>query len=190
MRFRLIADYTEIDELCCGAPFKEIPQATLDRIELNGGTVPTVDPFNRVVATDINPFSFIKDYGVSLEAEFDLGFATLTSLTGYRDYEDDENIDADFTDLGLIGFNPSQFLIEQVSQELRLTSNGDGPLDWTVGAFALDLNIFRDGGNIFWARHCTIFRRAQCTAARRGGQSQQPVRSGYRKRGHIRPYRL
>jgi len=72
--------------------------------------------------------------------EFDLGFASLTSITGYRKLATDEARDLEGSSrsvLEQLGRERSK----QFTQELRLTSNPDGALsfdgalDWVVGGF-------------------------------------------------------
>lgn len=82
---------------------------------------------------------------VSLEVNWDLGFAELTSATGYSEYSDQEQRDQ--TDLLLdLGFGYETFPNfaaftadngeeETITQELRLVSTGDGPWNWIVGGF-------------------------------------------------------
>lgn len=82
---------------------------------------------------------------LALEVTADLGFAELTSATGYATVK--ENGQRDQTDL-LISleysyetfptFTAFTFEDEETeifNQELRLVSKGDGPLNWIVGAF-------------------------------------------------------
>lgn len=82
---------------------------------------------------------------LALEISADLGFATLTSATGLSKYE--ETGQRDQTDL-LIGLEYSYELFpaftaftredveqESLNQEIRLVSNGEGPLSWIVGGF-------------------------------------------------------
>ncbi|HRD47138.1 MAG TPA: TonB-dependent receptor [Caulobacter sp.] len=82
---------------------------------------------------------------VALEITADLGFATLTSATGLSRYEDHGQRDQ--TDL-LIGleygyegfpsftaFTREDSEEESLNQEVRLVSQGDGPLSWIVGGF-------------------------------------------------------
>lgn len=90
----------------------------------------------------------------SLEMEFDLGFATLTSSTSTYEHSGDsvsENTGF-YAQLGWLGayyYNYPRpmasavrtFSDEAFVQELRLVSNGDNAIDWTVGAFYRDQDL-------------------------------------------------
>jgi len=68
----------------------------------------------------------------SLQIDYDLGFATLISITGYRDH--DFSYAEDFEGLPLTINNYAQDQEgDYFEQELRLVSNGDGPLSWYAG---------------------------------------------------------
>ncbi|MEK9623085.1 MAG: TonB-dependent receptor [Halieaceae bacterium] len=76
----------------------------------------------------------------SLEINWDFDSFTLTSITGRIDNEIDEAQDLDSGPLNI--FPVRQFdTVEQTSQEIRLTSNGDGDLEWIVGAYWQDEEI-------------------------------------------------
>ena len=87
----------------------------------------------------------------SLEINWDLGFATLTSATGYSLYEDSGSRDQ--TDLLLdIGYYYEDFPAfaaftsdtakeETFTQEIRLVSNNAGPVNWIVGGFYSDFEL-------------------------------------------------
>jgi outer membrane receptor protein involved in Fe transport len=90
----------------------------------------------------------------ALEIVADLGFAELTSATGYSEY--DENGNRDQTDL-LLSFDYyydlfpsfSAFTRDRLSQdtftqELRFVSTDDGPLNWIVGAFYSKQDVDQD----------------------------------------------
>lgn len=87
----------------------------------------------------------------SLRVNYDFGRASLTSITGYSSLTDSSSADATSTFGGLIpvldalvGFtaNPDDRVIgyeshstHKISEELRLASEGAGPLTWLVGLF-------------------------------------------------------
>ncbi len=68
-----------------------------------------------------------------LRIDYDLGFATLTSNTGYKDHEYFYSEDYDGTPLDINNYQQDQEG-EYLQQELRLTSNTDGALAWYAGA--------------------------------------------------------
>ena len=87
-----------------------------------------------------------KNELITLELVAGLGFAEVTSATGYSEYT--ANGQRDQTDL-LLGFGYGIFPSfsgftredqeeERFSQELRLVSTGDGPFNWIVGGFYND----------------------------------------------------
>ncbi|WP_339723940.1 TonB-dependent receptor [uncultured Paraglaciecola sp.] len=151
---RVIADYSEIDEICCGAPVQlsnfealEIPgkygsDAVLPSL---GGTVfPGGDAFyDREVAVSFLPESSMTDKGLSAEINWELDDNyTLVSISAYRNFDSFDNIDADFTDADLFGtINDSTQ--ESFSQEIRLDYTGD-KVNYILGAYYftqdLDLN--------------------------------------------------
>lgn len=69
---------------------------------------------------------------LGLEIEHDLGFATLTSLTGYKDHEFTYAEDFDGTPLAINDYSQDQDG-DYFEQEFRLVSQTDGPLSWYAG---------------------------------------------------------
>lgn len=69
---------------------------------------------------------------LGLFINYDLGFATLTSNTGYKDHDYYYKEDYDGTPLVISNFQFDQ-AGEYFQQEFRLTSNDDGPLGWYAG---------------------------------------------------------
>lgn len=85
-----------------------------------------------------------RNTGLTLRADLDIDWATLTSLTGYRHLDLAE--DRDLAGVPLrpgsggttLGFESTQLMTEKTSsfsQEFRLTSNGTGPLRYVVGLY-------------------------------------------------------
>lgn len=76
-------------------------------------------------------------YGVSLKVNVDLGNAELTSTSAYRATSTRRSLDSDGTDFPVVGERGSPEKSKAFTQEIQLTSVGDGPLTWVVGAFYL-----------------------------------------------------
>lgn len=84
-------------------------------------------------------------WGAMLHIDYDYDFATLTSITGYRQGQAfnlyDQTGMGPNNGYGVI--SPTLFRfpvnemedITQFTQEIRLVSNGEGPLDWIVGGY-------------------------------------------------------
>ncbi len=70
---------------------------------------------------------------LGMRIDYDFGFATLTSNTGYKDHDYFYNEDYDGTPLNLNNYGQDQEG-DYFQQELRLTSNTEGPLNWYAGA--------------------------------------------------------
>ncbi len=109
---------------------------------------PSTDPFARVTDLDAGINSRQEVGGASLVANWDVGPATLTSVSAWRDWDWQPQNDRDFTGLPIttVSQNPSQQ--KQVSQEFRLASNGSNRLDYTVGAFLFHQTIHTQGSQV------------------------------------------
>lgn len=77
---------------------------------------------------------------ISAELNFDVGFATLTSLTGFKDhtYEYAEDFDALPVSVNDYAQDQDGYYFEQ---ELRLVGNTEGPLSWYAGVSYYKENI-------------------------------------------------
>lgn len=106
----------------------------------------TFQPIGPDLADDLaveEPFEKNIDY-YAATLRWDLGFAEFVSATGYSDISTDQRIDATFAFGGfpaLVGLPPGiSFFdlgldIRKITQEFRLTSSGDQPFQWQIGAF-------------------------------------------------------
>lgn len=77
-----------------------------------------------------NDDASILTFGLRLDYDFD--FATLSSLTGYKDHDYFYNEDYDGTPLSINNYRQDQ-TGDYIQQEIRLVSNDDGPLSWYAG---------------------------------------------------------
>ena len=83
----------------------------------------------------------LEDEELSLQVTYDWDNASLKSITSVNDYTNDINFDFDFSPAP----NSNGGYIETsegFSQEIQLTSTGDGALQWTVGGYYSELEDF------------------------------------------------
>ncbi|MBB3475201.1 TonB-dependent receptor [Sphingomonas sp. BK345] len=109
--------------------------AALGRLADFGGVqnwAPAVDPRTSI----INNYNRTKtkNAGVSLTADYDYGWATLTSITAWRLWTFDPPQDSDTSPLDIYQ-NMAISHSDQFSQEVRLASSRRGPLEWQAGVF-------------------------------------------------------
>jgi iron complex outermembrane recepter protein len=167
LSFRLIADYTNRDESCCGAVY--LDRATNPAIgNLNEPGTPLTSPNGNNIINVLrdlgqplvgfsNPYSRniyvspnrtyrgeTEDMGVSLEANWDLGNVNLTSITAYRDYQSGQPGDIDYSAVDIL-YRAAPGVVREFqtfSQELRLNGTAfNGHLDWLVGAYFADEDL-------------------------------------------------
>jgi iron complex outermembrane receptor protein len=140
----VIGDWSDSKSRCCawtarvaapGTPFAQLNAAA--------GIVP--GPENRRNAAGARFFQDLSQYGVSVQADYDAGFATLTGIAGYREWVAVDNNDPDILPLNILDVNMGDSKVQQTSLELRLTSPSDRPFEWTLGAFYFDVE--NRGGN-------------------------------------------
>ena len=89
------------------------------------------DPFTGAYSVD--PSYNVDQLNLTGKIETDLGFATLTSVTGYIDFDRQWSADTDAGPLPQLDFRTSDD-VRQFSQELRLAGK-TGLANWLVGGF-------------------------------------------------------
>jgi len=159
LTIRLIADYSEIDETCCGVLVTQDNYTVADGalgsdaiLEALGGTVYHGDN-NGDFETSLNflPESNSRDRGLAIDTSWDLdSHYTLNFITGYRKFNSTSIVDADFTNVDLLATsNDAQSTT--FSQEIRLDYIGDD-LNFVVGAYYfqqdLDLDYTIEAGDL------------------------------------------
>lgn len=76
-----------------------------------------------------------KVFNAVLNANLELGDHTLTSVTGYLDYDVKETIDVDFVNPVLLDGTRQSEDYRQLSQELRIASPGNQPFNYIAGVY-------------------------------------------------------
>ncbi|PRO68200.1 TonB-dependent receptor [Alteromonas gracilis] len=151
VKFRFIADYSEIDERCCTVA-DVINGPTTAVVRALGGTVlDTDDPFAFKSALNFNPSNTVEDGGVSLQIDVDFDTFALTSITAYRNNKSDYFADVDYTSLDILS-EEGHTEIDTFTQELRLTSLGENTLDWMFGMFYFSEEV-DTGDTLFYGQN-------------------------------------
>ncbi|SEK28066.1 iron complex outermembrane recepter protein [Sphingomonas palmae] len=148
----LSADYNQQDPDCCaqyyvrvGATQRPVARQYEALAAAFGYHPPSRDAFDRVTDLDTPLRAQQELGGVSLVGELDLGAASLTSVSAWRKWDWKPSNDRDFIGLPIttVSANPSQQ--EQVSQELRVASNGRREVDYVAGLFYFHQTIDTQG---------------------------------------------
>ncbi|MEL1251142.1 TonB-dependent receptor [Aurantiacibacter gilvus] len=138
--------HAETDETVAPPTYRVLPPNTGLPIgvianDFLGGVQP--GPDNREVNANYDSTRASNTDVISLRGEYDLGFASIVSITGWQDWRNETFNDFDgttapvfFTPDGITQGGP--YKAQLFSQELRMVSNGDGPLQWLVGAYYAD----------------------------------------------------
>ncbi|MHA4836116.1 TonB-dependent receptor [Sphingopyxis sp. MSC1_008] len=136
LSIRLIGDYDKIDENCCIAGNVIAgPTVAITNALAGGPSVDANNPFSYDVYNNFLSSNKIKNYGGSAQIDYDLGNMALTSITAYRQVRADTNQDSDFSAADLIGEKSDYVDIDTFTQEVRLTSDFDGPLNFLIGGY-------------------------------------------------------
>ena len=143
LSIRVIADYAELDEACCTAlRYENDPRSGAFNGPIAGSIgSQVIDPANiedYKVDLNIDPRLKAKDKGLSAEINWDFGAAALTSISAWRDYQDSNFKDNDFTGVDTLLSNQNLPKVSLLSQELRLAGDSDSiasGFEWTVGAY-------------------------------------------------------
>ncbi|NIJ20168.1 iron complex outermembrane receptor protein [Sphingomonas naasensis] len=153
--FTLSGDFNRQNPLCCvqyyareGATQRPLNRQYAALAAAFGYAPPSKDPFDRVTDLDADSNSRQEIGGASLVGNWNIGGATITSVTAWRYWDWLPANDRDFIGLPIttVSQNPSQQ--KQFSQELRIASNGSGPLQYTLGAFYFHQTIDTQGSQV------------------------------------------
>ncbi|MFO0227643.1 MAG: TonB-dependent receptor, partial [Gammaproteobacteria bacterium] len=158
---RLIADKSEIDELCCGvANLLNGPTGALvqnpafgnGRIYPGTANAPGL-PFDRKAYLNKNPVNRVDNDGLSLHVDWSNDAFALSSITALRNQKTDFDYDFDFTGADLGRTNRNVGDIRSVSQELRLSFDNGGAVRGLTGAYYINEkvkydNIIQFGSNM------------------------------------------
>jgi iron complex outermembrane recepter protein len=131
-----IGDYREANDDCCAEVIGTVPAGTAAGtqagIDIDGDEV-------REVRNNLINETIETSWGGSLQADYELGGGTLTSITAYRDWENNGLRDGDYADTAYVGIAQLHDYGPQPSttftQELRYASPSGERIEYVVGAY-------------------------------------------------------
>ena len=157
LKIRAIGDYSKIDEVCCTVG-NLVNGPTGAGIIAVGGQLPT-DFFSREVFLNVEPTNEVDNYGGSVQIDWETGPISVTSITSYRELQNSFLTDIDFTSADIATETRAQD-VQTFTQELRIASDFDGPINFLLGGFYFDETIeqnsaIQNGADIrnFFAKH-------------------------------------
>ena len=141
-KFTLSGDYNQFDANCCTqvyvrvgtslkSPAKQYPALAAGV----GYTPPSLNPYDRLTDIDAPVKVNTDEGGVSGVAEWNLGAATVTSVSAWRFWDWDAANDRDYTRLSIQTLQHIPSRQDQYSQELRIASNGRHRLEYVAGLY-------------------------------------------------------
>ena len=136
VKLTVIGDWRRANDDCCAEVIGDQPAGVaalaLAGINFQGDRTRTIRQ-NLVTRTEE------ESYGVSAQIDAEIGTHTLTSITAWRSYDNNEIRDGDWINAALAGQAQLHDLGPQTgttfSQEFRLTSPADKPFTYVLGAF-------------------------------------------------------
>ena len=137
-KIRMIGDYGRIDEVCCQVSTL-VAGPTAGAVFAVGGQLDT-DFFSYNTFLSQVPRNTVDNYGGSVQADWSFGNLSLTSITAYRELKNFLDQDVDFTSANIVSEVRDQE-VQTFTQELRLASDFDGPINFLLGGFYFDESI-------------------------------------------------
>jgi len=146
-QIKLSADFTNFQSNCCTQVYYRVATRDVPRTATRqfGGptglaaqfnyTPPSTNPYDRVTDIDAQLSVDTNEGGVAAIADWNIGGATLTSVSAWRFWNWDAANDRDYTGIPIQIEQHIPSRQDQYSQELRLASNGDHALSYVGGLY-------------------------------------------------------
>ena len=130
----LSGSHVDRDTTCCGADAIQT-DALNDALAARGFERDRNDPYDYKIAPDVESRFAMESDLLSLSADYDLAWGTVTSITAWNQYEYSVDVDADRSQLDVLALVDDNFSGDSFSQELRLTADIGDSIEYQVGLF-------------------------------------------------------
>ena len=154
LKIRAMADYSKIDEICCVVSTL-VAGPSAPAVFGVGGAL-TADFFSYDIFLNKAPVNELDNYGGSVQVDWESGPISVTSISAYRELKNFVDQDVDFTSADIVSEIRDQ-QVETLTQELRITSDFEGPLNFLLGGFYFDETVAQDSSLITGSRGRAFF---------------------------------
>jgi iron complex outermembrane receptor protein len=144
----LSASHVDRDTTCCGADAIQ-SDAVNNALEARGLPRDKNDPNDFDIAVDVDSAFEMESDLVYLTIDYDMEWASFKSITAWNDYDYSVSTDADRSQLDMLSVIDDDYSGDSISQELRLTSELDGNIDFQLGLYYFDQTTERGDGDPF-----------------------------------------
>ena len=139
LRILVTGDWAQSNAACCAWTVRSAaPGQAFALLNAAAGIKPSDK--NLEMAAGAEFYQNATAWGFSGQVDYDLGFATVTGISGYRVWQSSDNNDADILPLNILDVNTGFSKLRQISNEIRLDSAGGDALEWSVGLFHFDVD--------------------------------------------------
>lgn len=145
---RFIADGSSIDENCCGTTLAITGPVSVQN-QAAGFLPAGTDAYAYTSNANQDANNEITDNGMSLHADIDYDNFTLTSITALRNNEWFYDSDSDFSSRDILRDVFQNVDTKTFSQELRITSDLDGPMQYMLGGYYFQEDLALQSG-AYW----------------------------------------
>jgi iron complex outermembrane recepter protein len=142
IQLRLSNDYSVFESQCCtqvffgvGTTLKPAAQQYPALAAGKNYAPPSTNPYARKTDIDASVKVNTNEGGISAIADWNLGPATVTSVSAWRYWNWDAANDRDYTGLSIQTIQHIPSRQDQYSQELRIASNGTQMIDYVGGLY-------------------------------------------------------
>ena len=154
--FRLIGDWSSFKGECCVPVYWKVVDtlkaASREYPALAAGQnyqVPSTNIYDRLTDIDADLGVDTSEGGVTGIADWQIGSATVTSVTAWRFWKWNVDNDRDYIGLPIQMIQRIPSRHDQYSQELRIASNGRGPIEYVAGLYYLDQKIAGEQNTVY-----------------------------------------
>ena len=152
LKIRFYGDFSRQEPECCTQLYvtygKTLKPAAQQYPALAAGlnyAPPSLNPYDRLTDVDGAIKAHQTLQGLAAIVDYDLGVATLTSVSAAREWFWRPANDRDYTALDIVRQSANPSHQEQYSQELRLASNGSKAVEWVAGLYYFYQDVATNG---------------------------------------------